>query len=58
MSKKPATPFQPAHCLQFGLKVVEEANKRVTSVQTEDRRGGQQVRHVGALQLLCLLWLR
>jgi hypothetical protein len=32
MSKKPATPFQPTHYLQFGLKIVEEANKRVTSV--------------------------
>ncbi|CAM6002651.1 unnamed protein product [Sphagnum balticum] len=32
MSKNPATPFQPAHCLQFGLKIVEEANKRITSV--------------------------
>jgi hypothetical protein len=33
MSKKPATPFQPAHYLQFGLKIAEEANKRVTSVR-------------------------
>jgi hypothetical protein len=33
MSKKPATLFQPAHCLQFGLKIVEEANKRATSVR-------------------------
>ncbi len=33
MSKKPATPFQPAHCLQFGLKIAEEANKHVTSVR-------------------------
>jgi hypothetical protein len=33
MSKKPATPFQPAHCLQFGLKIVEEANKRIRSVR-------------------------
>ncbi len=32
MSKKPATLFQPAHCFQFGLKIAEEANKRVTSV--------------------------
>ncbi|CAM6064274.1 unnamed protein product, partial [Sphagnum tenellum] len=33
MSKKPATPFQPAHCLQFGLKIAKEANKRVMSVR-------------------------
>ncbi|CAK9222467.1 unnamed protein product [Sphagnum troendelagicum] len=33
MSKKPGTLFQLAHCLQFGLKIVEEANKRVTSVR-------------------------
>jgi hypothetical protein len=33
MSKKLATPFQSAHCLQFGLKIVEEANKRVRSVR-------------------------
>ncbi|CAK9215228.1 unnamed protein product [Sphagnum troendelagicum] len=33
MSKKPATPFQPTHCLQFGLKIAEQANKRVTSVR-------------------------
>ncbi len=33
MSKKPPTAFQPAHCLQFGLKIAEEANKRVTSMR-------------------------
>jgi hypothetical protein len=33
MSKKPATSFQLAHCLQFRLKIAEEANKRVTSVR-------------------------
>jgi len=33
MSKKPATPFQRAYCLQFELKIVEEANKRITSVR-------------------------
>ncbi|CAM6023035.1 unnamed protein product [Sphagnum balticum] len=33
MSKKPATPFQLAHCLQFGLKIAEEANKRVMSLR-------------------------
>ncbi len=33
MSKKHAMPFQLAHCLQFGLKIVEEANKRVTSMR-------------------------
>jgi hypothetical protein len=33
MSKKPTTPFQPAHCFQFRLKIAEEANKRVTSVR-------------------------
>jgi hypothetical protein len=33
MSKKPAMPFQPTHCLQFGLKIIEEANKHVTSVR-------------------------
>jgi hypothetical protein len=33
MSKKLATPFQPTHCLQFGPKIVEEANKHVRSVR-------------------------
>ncbi|CAK9219905.1 unnamed protein product [Sphagnum troendelagicum] len=33
MLKKPTTPFQLAHCLQFGLKIAKEANKRVTSVR-------------------------
>ncbi|CAK9252169.1 unnamed protein product [Sphagnum jensenii] len=32
MLKKPATSFQLAHCLQFGLKIAKEANKRVTLV--------------------------
>ncbi|CAK9222779.1 unnamed protein product [Sphagnum troendelagicum] len=34
MSKKPATPFQLAHCFQFKLKIAEEANKRLTLVRS------------------------
>lgn len=26
-------PFQLTHCLQFGLKIIEEANKHVTLVR-------------------------